>query len=125
MTEPPRTLSSDSLSGTRVVDPKGGELGNVRTLMIDLDGGRVVYGVLSFGGFLGFGDKLFAVPWNSLEIDTEREVFVLDMDEERLRRMPGFDKDDWPDFADERFHRAVHTAYGQTPPWRGIDHVGT
>jgi hypothetical protein len=47
--------------------------------MIDLDEGRVAYAVLSFGGFLGIGDKLFAIPWEALAVDTQNEEIVLDV----------------------------------------------
>ena len=60
----------------------------------------LAYGVLSFGGFLGLGDKLVAIPWSRLPLDAERKVFVLDVDKALLEREPSFDKDNWPDMSD-------------------------
>ena len=85
--------------------------------MIDLDGGRVAYAVLSFGGLFGIGDKLFAVPLEAMQVDPENHRFVLDVDRERLEQAPGFDKDDWPDAADLDYRRAVFVYYGHDPYW--------
>ena len=63
--ENPDFLSTDSIKGDKVVNPAGEDLGKIEELMIDLENGRVAYAVLSFGGFLGMGDKLFAIPWRA------------------------------------------------------------
>ena len=99
----PRCLSATTLCGVPVRNRAGEDLGDTKELMIDIHEGRIVYAVLSFGGFLGIGDKLFAVPWSALRVDTENQCFVLDVDKEVLEKVPGFDKDQWPDFPDPRF----------------------
>jgi len=71
--------------------------------------------VLSFGGVLGIGDKLFAVPWVALKLDTKNKRFTMDVDKERLEMAPGFDKDRWPDMADETWSKEVHSFYGTKP----------
>jgi hypothetical protein len=68
--------------------------------MIDLPSGRVAYAVLGVGGFLGMGERLFAIPWESLVIDEDRRCFIFDIDKSRLENAPGFDKDNWPDMTD-------------------------
>ncbi|MFN3596955.1 MAG: PRC-barrel domain-containing protein [Rubricoccaceae bacterium] len=108
-------LSSSSITGNSVVNPQGESLGDIKDLMIDVSDGRVVYAVLSFGGFLGLGDKLFAVPLNALQLDTERERFVLDVSREQLENAPGFDKDNWPATTDHEFVNSVYTHYGREP----------
>ena len=95
-------LSASSINGTEVTDPSGDSLGNVEDLMIDLNSGKVTYAVLSFGGFLGIGDKLFAVPIEAMRINTDKEEFVLNESKERLKDAPGFDKDNWPSTADPK-----------------------
>ena len=99
----PRLLSSSSINGTHVKNPKGEDIGNVKELMINTSTGKVEYAVLSFGGFLGLGDKLFAVPYGAFSLDTQEENLVLDVDKEYLENAPGFDKNDWPDFASQQF----------------------
>ena len=75
----PRVLSASTINGDAVVNSNGDKLGQIEELMIDLDNGRVAYAVLSFGGFLGIGDKLFAIPFEALQLDTENHRFVLDV----------------------------------------------
>lgn len=111
-------LSATSLIGDDVVNSAGEDLGKVEDFMLDLEHGRIRYTVLSFGGFLGMGDKLFAIPPERLRIDTENHRMVLDMDRERLERAPGFDKDDWPDTGDNVWQTEVYEFYGSTPYWR-------
>lgn len=111
----PQLLSSSSLRNDEVRNLEGESLGDVQDFMIDLSNGQIVYAVLGFGGFLGLGEKYFAVPWEALEVDTENKCFVLDVDEEALEDAPGFDKNDWPRQPDRDFINRVHTHYGQDP----------
>src|SRR2546428_1758394 len=89
----PEIMSADSLIGDNVINALGDDLGEIKDIMLDVSTGRVAYAVLSFGGFLGIGDKLFAIPWTALRLDRERKRFIMDVDKERLKNAPGFDKD--------------------------------
>jgi sporulation protein YlmC with PRC-barrel domain len=110
-----QTLSARSLIDTKVVNSSGEDLGKIEELMINIDTGTVAYAVLSFGGFLGIGDKLFAVPWSSLFVDEINEQIVLNKSREELRRAPGFDKDHWPDFTADMGHmNEVNKFYSAT-----------
>jgi len=109
-----RVLSASTLSSDDVYNPKGEKLGSIKELMLDIDSGKVCYAVLSFGGFLSLGEKLFAVPWNALKVDTENKRIAMDIDEERLKNAPGFDTDHWPNMADATWEKSVHTYYGTT-----------
>ena len=61
------------------------------------------------------GEKLFAVPWAALKLDTVNKRFMLDASKERLKDAPGFDKNDWPDMADASWEKSIHDYYGTTP----------
>lgn len=113
MNATPRLLSSTSIEGIDVKNPAGENIGKIKDLMIDWTSGKVAYAVLSFGGFLGMGDKLFAVPLESFEFDTadENDRIVLNVDKEHLEDAPGFDKDHWPNAADHEFTRNVYSHY--------------
>ena len=111
----PHILSSSTLTGDDVRNPQGENLGEIKDFMIDIDNGNIVYAVLSFGGFLGIGDKLFAIPWEGLQVDTSNECFVLDVTREQLDNAPGFDKDNWPSTPDRQFINRVYTHYGYEP----------
>jgi sporulation protein YlmC with PRC-barrel domain len=112
-----RVLSSSSINGTTVQNMQRENLGEIKDLMIDITEGRIAYAVLSFGGFLGIGDKLFAIPWEAFRVVQEEEVLLLDVVKEKLENAPGFDKDNWPDMADTTWGRGIHDYYGYSPYW--------
>ena len=109
----PRLMGANWPVGENVYNLKGENLGAIKEVMLDLENGSVAYAVLSFGGFLGIADKLFAVPWNALtlKLETLDKRFILDVEKERLETAPGFDKDNWPDMADESWISSVHSYY--------------
>ena len=113
----PRVLAADTLTGDKVVNPQNEDLGKIEHLMIDLGTGRIAYAVLSFGGFLGMGDKLFAIPWSALTVDTVEKRFILEVDKELLMLAPGFDKEHWPNMADRAWGTQVFKYYGAKPYW--------
>ncbi|MGO8814824.1 MAG: PRC-barrel domain-containing protein [Terriglobia bacterium] len=113
----PAVMAADTLTGDKVVNLNKEDLGKIEHLMIDLATGRVAYAVLSFGGFLGLGDKLFAIPWSSLAIDTQEKRFVLNVDKALLERAPGFDKEHWPNMADRAWGANIYSYYGAKPYW--------
>jgi len=85
--------------------------------MLDAPRGVIAYAVLSFGGYFGLGDKLFAIPWASLTRDEESHTFILDVPRSRLEQAPGFDKGDWPSMADRRRGQDIHAYYDVPPYW--------
>lgn len=111
----PALMGADTLISNSVYNNKDEDLGNIKEIMLDLRTGRVSYAVLSFGGFLSMGEKLFAVPWNALTLDTENKRFVLNVEKDRLADAPGFDKDKWPNMADQSWANDIHTYYGTKP----------
>jgi sporulation protein YlmC with PRC-barrel domain len=114
----PEVMGASTLSGDEVVNARGETLGEIKEIMLDVPSGRIAYAVLSFGGFLGMGDKLFAVPWQSLTLDADQKCFILDVDKDRLKSAPGFDKDHWPTMAQPEWALEVHKYYGVDPYWR-------
>lgn len=117
----PEIMAADTLEGDKVVNRLDEDLGDIKDIMIDVPSGRVAYAVLSTGGFLGMGDRLFAIPWSALTLDITRKCFILDVDAERLKNAPGFDKDHWPSMADPTWAREVHAYYGQRNYWEPED----
>jgi hypothetical protein len=113
----PRILSAGTVAGDRVRNLTGEDLGKIEDVMLDVGAGRIAYAVLSFGGFLGVGDKLFAIPWETLALDAENKCFILDVPKTQLESAPGFDKDNWPDMADRTWGAEVYAHYGHRPYW--------
>jgi sporulation protein YlmC with PRC-barrel domain len=116
----PKVLSSSSICSDGVRNAAGDNLGKIEDLMIDVNSGRIAYAVLSFGGFLKMGNKLFAIPWPALTLDAVNKEFVLNVDKSVLENATGFDKDNWPDMADPRFGSDIYRHYGYKPYWEDV-----
>lgn len=114
----PAIMDAKTLTGDGVVNAAGEDLGKIEAIMLDVASGRVAYAVLSFGGFLGMGSKLFAIPWASLKLDSRNSRFVFDVSKEKLENAEGFDKDDWPSMSDPAWAERVHSYYDRRPYWR-------
>ncbi|WP_411793070.1 PRC-barrel domain-containing protein [Halomonas sp. A29] len=106
-------LSASTITGDDVCNMQDEKLGKIHDVMIDVAEGKIRYAVLSSGGFLGMGDRLFAVPWKALTLDKENRCFMLDVDVERLKNAPGFDKDNWPNMADASWNSTVENYYAR------------
>lgn len=116
-------LTASSLKGTSIINNKGENLGELKDLMIDLLSGNIAYAVVSFGGFLGMGNKLFAMPWEAFVVDERKEKLVANIDKEVLENAPGFDENNWPKRPTRDFISQVHSHYGYKPYWdRDRDH---
>jgi len=109
-----KLLSASSINGTNVLNSEGNDLGNIKDLMIDISSGEICYAVLSFGGFLGIGDKYFAIPWSSFATSGEDKL-VVNVSKERLEKSPGFDKDNWPSSAQDKYFGLVNDYYNSHP----------
>jgi sporulation protein YlmC with PRC-barrel domain len=111
----PALMGADTLIGDSVVNGQDEDLGDIKEIMLDMRSGQVAYAVLSFGGFLGIGEKLFAVPWQAMQLDTVNKRFVLNVDKAKLKKAPGFDPDAWPDMSDVTWSNQIHAFYGTDP----------
>jgi sporulation protein YlmC with PRC-barrel domain len=107
----PTLLSATSITGDEVCNLQEERLGTIQDIMLDVVTGRIRYAVLSSGGFLGMGDRLFAIPWQALHLDSDNKRFTLDIDTDRLKKAPGFDKNQWPDMADATWNSSVETYF--------------
>jgi len=92
---------ASKIIGTPVKNPNGDNLGDIKELVLDPRSGKVVYAVVSFGGVLGMGDKLFIIPWKALNWSRDKEYYLLELDKTTLTSAPGFDKKHWPDSSNE------------------------
>lgn len=108
----PELMGAGTLIGNDVCNRQDDDLGDIKEIMLDMRSGKITYAVLSFGGFLGMGEKLFAVPWKALTLDTENKRFVLNMDKDKLKDAPGFDQDNWPNMADQAWVNRIDSYYG-------------
>lgn len=109
-----RVLSATSLTKDYIYNHMNQEIGSLKELMIDVPSGRVAYVVLAVGGFLGLGERLFAIPWQLLTLDEDRKCFVMDVQKEQLERAPSLNPDNWPDMTDASWGTTVDS-YWETP----------
>ena len=108
----PALMGADTLIGDDVYNHSDEELGDIKEIMLDMRTGQIAYAVLSFGGVLGMGDKLFAVPWERLTLDTVNKRFLLNVDKDQLKDAPGFDKNNWPDMGSDAWNQQMEAFYG-------------
>ncbi|MBT1701797.1 PRC-barrel domain-containing protein [Chryseosolibacter indicus] len=115
---PVRRLTATSIIGDRVENYSGEDLGTINNLMVNVQTGGIEYAVIEFGSFIGIGGKLFAIPFQELQVDPKRQIFLLNRDKDYLKQSPGFDKDHWPDTNDHQrsdYFNDVNTYYNKTP----------
>lgn len=106
------SYKASELVGKSVKNLQGEDIGQIEELVIGSNG-EVGYAVLSFGGFLGMGDKLFAVPWASLAHQPDREYLTLDIQPKNLEKAPGFNKNEWPDMKEEKWKLLIWEFYSK------------
>ncbi len=103
--------------GSKVINQQNEDLGKIEDIVIDAAAGRITYAVLSFGGFLGMGDKYFAIPWDALKFNLAARHALLNVDKKILESAPGFDKDSWPNMGDPTWGSQIYEHYGYKPYW--------
>jgi sporulation protein YlmC with PRC-barrel domain len=108
-----KVFRASTIKGMKVYNLEGERVGTIDELVIDVEKGQVAYAALSVGGFLGAGDKLFAIPWRELmlEMDEKDKFFRLDIDKEKLKAAEGFDKDAWPNVADPKWAEKIESQF--------------
>jgi sporulation protein YlmC with PRC-barrel domain len=116
---PVKRLTATSIIGDKLENPAGEDLGKIENLMVNLIDGHIEYAVVEFGSFLGLGGKLFAIPFEELQLDERKELFVLNRDKEYLKNIPGFDKAHWPDTNLHRYFDEVNNYWGTSLVDRG------
>ena len=103
--------AKEDVIGVDVQNREKDDLGKICELVLDKLTGQVLYAVLESGTFLGMGGKLFAIPWQALKYDTECECFILNLNKEMIKQAPGFDKNNWPDMADNTWIESTARFY--------------
>jgi sporulation protein YlmC with PRC-barrel domain len=110
-------LRSKTLFDYRVKSPQGEDLGKIEEVMLDMEMGRVAYAVLSFGGFLGLGNKWVPVPWDAVALQPDEKVLLLKIEKEKLQKAPNFEPATLPNLANRQWGAVIHTYYGYPPYW--------
>jgi sporulation protein YlmC with PRC-barrel domain len=116
-----RQAFSSSLSGATslcaqtLIDSTGDVMGSIVDVLLDLERGRVAYALVACGGFVGVGERMFAVPWTALQHDGAQ--FVLNGNRSLLESGPSFDREHWSDTPEQGWHERVHAHFHARPFW--------
>lgn len=102
--------------GTDVYNRQAEKLGDIDDIVLDPRTGQIRYAVVSVGGFLGVGDRLVAVPWKTLQVDRDKDRYVMDATKERLKTAPAFDSKAWPDMDDPKWSQENQRYYNTPRP---------
>jgi sporulation protein YlmC with PRC-barrel domain len=111
----------DDIHGKEVRNLQGERIGTINSLIVDVEGGKAEFAVLASGGWLGIGENLYAVPWQSFELRPLTDALFLNVTEEQLERAPQFDPDALTRFSDRQWTQELHQFYGSTPHGRTGD----
>ena len=110
-------IAADKVEGTKVCNAQGDKLGSIENVMIDKMSGKVAYAVMSFGGFLGMGEKRHALPWSVLKYDTNQDGYVVNLDKKTLETAPTYEPGQVVDWNDRAWGKRVHEHYHANPYW--------
>ncbi len=108
-------IAADKVEGTSVYNKAGEKLGTVDHIMLDKASGRAIYAIMSFGGFLGIGERYHPLPWKELVYDDAKGGYIVNLDKRRLEGAPSHAGDDFqwtPDYG-----RTVDQYYGARSFW--------
>jgi hypothetical protein len=111
-----RLIASDKVEGTSVCRSSGDKIGSIERLMIEKTSGKVVYAVMSFGGFLGIGEDYYTLPWSVLKYNTELDAYEVNLTEEQLSSAPRQSDMNTTSY-DSKWENDVHDHYKATPYW--------
>jgi PRC-barrel domain len=110
-------ISADKVTGTAVYNQAGENLGEVYSVMIDKLSGKVAYAVMSFGGFLGIGNRYHPLPWSMLHYDTSRGGYIVNIDKTTLEGAPSYGENETVDWSDPVYGKRLHDHYQVPPYW--------
>jgi sporulation protein YlmC with PRC-barrel domain len=110
-------VKASKIFGLSVFNSQGDRMGEIKDFVIDQLFGEVSYVVMSFAGFLGLGEKWFAIPFSAFTYNLGKNEYILNIPMERLEKAPGFDADRWPRLSDEKWNFELYKYYGSLPYW--------
>jgi len=112
-------IAGDKVSGTTVYNMAGETIGEIEDVMIDKPTGKVAYAVMSFGGFLGMGERHHPLPWSLLKYDTGKGGYVVNLSKTQLEGGPSYEEETEPRWGDRAYESKLHSYYGSDPYWVG------
>jgi sporulation protein YlmC with PRC-barrel domain len=113
-------ISASKVQGTNVYNTQGESLGEIYDVMIDKLSGKIAYAVMSFGGFLGIGNRYHPLPWSTLKYDTRQGGYVVGLTKQQLEGAPTYASNETPAWGDRAYEKRIHDYYQAPPYWPGV-----
>ena len=110
-------LRVSEVRGKKLMSDDGRELGTVNDLVVDVSTGRIAFGVVTFGGTLGFGGDKVPIPWPLFDVNKDGGLFAVKLDKEQVLAAPRLTEKDWAEFKDSKYAPRVYAHYGINAPW--------
>ena len=110
-------ISASKVTGTNVYNTDGDHLGEIYDVMLDKRSGKIAYAVMSFGGFLGIGERYHALPWSTLKYDTRQGGYVVGLTIDQLKGAPTYAANELPAWGDRAYEARIHDYYKAVPYW--------
>jgi hypothetical protein len=110
-------ISAGKVTGTDVYNTAGDALGEIHDVMLDKRSGKIAYAVMSFGGFLGIGERYHPLPWSTLKYDTRQGGYIVGLTKSELQGAPTFGHDETPAWGDRAYEQTIHDYYRTQPYW--------
>jgi sporulation protein YlmC with PRC-barrel domain len=110
-------ISTGTIRGTTVYNTDGEALGTVDDLMVDTQTGRIAYALMSFGGFLGIGERYHPIPWAVLKYDGARRGYVAPLTKAMLIDAPTYGREDAPRWGERAYEERIHDYYKTNRYW--------
>lgn len=107
-----KLIAADKVIGTAVYNASGERLGTIHDVMLNKHSGRVAFAVMSFGGFLGIGERFHPLPWDLLTYDEGKGGYNVDLTPEKLQSAPHYSRGEIEDFDSRALGRDVNSYYG-------------
>lgn len=117
-------ISAEKVRGTTVYDSSGEKIGSIDDIVLTKVSGKVAYAVMSFGGFLGIGEKYHPLPWDALHYDTYLDGYQVGMTGEGFREAPAYSRaelsnHDWWTMTDDYYDNAYRSGtLARSPDYR-------
>lgn len=111
-------IRAKKVLGTDVYDPQGSRIGSIEDIVLDKLSNNVLFAVVSFGGFLGIGEKYHPMPWSTLDYDKEHDGYVVTMTKAQLEAAPASSIDDLTKHDGTAWRDQVYDYYKATPYWK-------
>jgi sporulation protein YlmC with PRC-barrel domain len=119
------SIRVSKLIGLKIYNSGKQHVGQIKDIVVNPTSARVQYVAVSYGGFLGLGDNLFAVPIQAMQIKQDPDnmdnvLLILDVTKEQMNGAKGFDETNWPNFSDGTFVAELHRRYRIEDRWNHV-----